>query len=180
MTEWITETHRLAQVIQSCPKPMHAAISGIAVGGGIEMALHVDLRFAASNAKLGQPEINLAFIPPVEGTQGLVRLVGRSEAFKMLYGGHVVDAATALKIGLIDFVVEPDELTDTVQQYAEQLATKPANALSAIRRCLIDGGERSFDEGLAIERAEAIALAVHDNFREGVAAFLAKRKPAWS
>jgi len=179
MADWVTTSHRLAQAMRGSEKPVLAAINGIAVGGGLEMTLHADLRFAASDARLGQPEINIGFIPPVAGTQGLVRLLGRSQAFRMLYGGELINAATACDIGLVDFVTAPDSLAGDVQAYGEMLAAKPANALTAIRRCLIDGGTRDFDAGLEIERAQAIALAGHENFAEGIAAFLEKRKPVW-
>lgn len=179
MGDWVAETHRVARTIRDADKPVLAAINGVAVGGGLEMSLHADLRFAARDARLGQPEINIGFIPPVAGTQGLVRLVGRSQAFRMLYGGELMDAETALRIGLIDFVSKPEALRDDVQAYGEMLAVKPANALAAIRRCLIDGGGRTFDDGMAVERTQAIALAGHPNFAEGVAAFLEKRKPDW-
>ncbi len=143
------------------------------------MTLHADLRFVASDAHLGQPEINIGFIPPVAGTQGLVRVVGRSHAFRMLYGGELMDAKTAHEIGLVDFVVPPDKLDSEVQTYGDMLASKPANVMTAIRSCLIDGGGRAFNDGLEIERNQALALADHANFREGVSAFLDKRKPEW-
>jgi len=179
MRDWVRETQRLARAVRMSPKPVLAAINGVAVGGQLEMSFHADLRFVASDARLGQPEINIGFIPPVGGTQGLVRLVGRSRAFRILYEGEVVDAETARAIGLADFVVPPDALAGEVQAYGEKLAAKPANALAAIRRCLVDGGSRSFDEGLEIEGEQAIGLAGHANFREGVSAFLDKRKPNW-
>ena len=90
-----------------------------------------------------------------------------------------MDAKTAADIGWVDFVTAPDELESEVQAYADMLATKPANALASIRRCLVEGGVLNFEEGLQIEAEEAIALAGHDNFAEGVAAFLEKRKPVW-
>lgn len=180
MTGWIDLTHGLARRVRTADKPVLAAINGVAVGGGLEMSLHADLRFAAENARLGQPEVNIAFIPPVAGTQALVRLVGRSQAFRILYGGELMDAAEAQRIGLVDFVMPPDTLEDTVQTYGEMLATKPANALTAIRRCLIDGADETFENAMAIERAEAEALAEHGNFAEGVSAFLEKRTPNWS
>lgn len=179
MADWIDLTHGLARRVRAADKPVLAAINGVAVGGGLEMSLHADLRFAADNARLGQPEINIAFIPPVAGTQALVRLVGRSHAFRILYGGELMDAAEALRIGLVDFVNPADRLEDAVQAYGEMLARKPANALASIRRCLIDAADETFENGMSIERVEAEALAEHSNFAEGVAAFQAKRKPAW-
>lgn len=179
MGDWVRETHRLARILRASRKPILAAIQGVAVGGGLEMTLHADLRFVASDARLGQPEINIGFIPPVAGTQGLVRLVGRSHAFSMLYGGELMDATTAHEIGLVDFVVPPGELDAEVQAYGEKLASRPANVLAAIRRCLIDGGGLAFEDGMEIEKNQALALADHANFREGVSAFLEKRKPEW-
>ncbi len=179
MGDWVATSHSLARCLRGSAKPVLAAINGIAVGGGLEMALHADLRFAASDARLGQPEVNIGFIPPVGGTQGLVRLVGRSNAFRVLYEGALMDAEQARAIGLVDMVVVPDVLAAEVQAYGEMLAQKPANTLASIRRCLIDGGGRDFDAGLEVERTEAIALADHGNFAEGVGAFLEKRKPEW-
>ena len=180
MHGWLDQTYILARKVRAASKPVLVAINGIAVGGGLEMSLHADLRFAADDARLGQPEINIAIIPPVAGTQGLVRLVGRSNAFRILYGGELFSAAEALEMGLIDFVLPVARLEKDVQTYAEKLAEKPANALSAIRRCLIDGGGETFEAGTAIERQQAEALANHPNFEEGIAAFLEKRNPNWT
>ena len=89
MRDWLDQTYTLARIVRAASKPVLVAINGVAVGGGLEMSLHADLRFAADDARLGQPEINIALIPPVAGTQGLVRLVGRSNTFKILYGGEL-------------------------------------------------------------------------------------------
>ena len=179
MREWVCETHDLARRLRNSQKPVLAAINGVAVGGGLEMTLHADLRFAASDARLGQPEVNIGFIPPVGGTQGLVRVVGRSHAFRMLYEGELMDAEAAHGIGLVDFVVPPEDLAREVQAYGEMLATKPANTLAAIRRCFVDGGGGTFEEGLEVEKVQAFALVDHPNFNEGVSAFAEKRKPKW-
>lgn len=180
MRDRLRESHRLARVLRDASKPVLAAINGVAVGGGLEMTLHADLRFVAGDARLGQPEINIGFIPPIGGTQGLVRLVGRAHAFRMLYGGEVMDAKAAHEIGLADIVVPPEDLEREVQAYGDMLAEKPANVLTAIRRCLVDGGSRAFADGLQVEEEQAVALSEHENFREGVSAFLEKRKPIWT
>ena len=110
MHGWVSLCHGIARLLRSSPKPLLAAINGTAVGGGLEMALHCDLRFAASDAKLGQPEIRIAFIPPIATTQTLVRLLGRPKAIRYLYEGRLLDASQALLCGLVDEVVEPSDL----------------------------------------------------------------------
>lgn len=141
--------------------------------------MHCDLRFAARGARFGQPEINIAFIPPIATTQALVRLIGRPASLRYLYEGRVHDAETALAMGLVDELVADADLEAHVQAHAVGLAAKPRRALEAIRRTVTLGGGASFAEGMALERDEAVALAEDPDFDEGVAAFLAKRKPVW-
>jgi enoyl-CoA hydratase len=180
MRSWVSLCHEIARLLRSSPKPLLAAINGTAVGGGLEMALHCDLRFAASNAKLGQPEIRIAFIPPIATTQTLVRLLGRPKAIRYLYEGGLLDAVQALGWGLVDEVVEANDLRRRVQHYAEDLAAKPAAALAAIRRTITLGGGMSFEDGMALELETATALADTADFAEGVDAFLNKRAPRWA
>jgi enoyl-CoA hydratase len=179
MRGWVSICHEMARLLRSSPKPLLAAIHGTAVGGGLEMALHCDLRFAASDAKLGQPEIRIAFIPPIATTQALARLIGRPRAIRYLYEGRLLGAAEALTWGLVDEVVEPDDLRRRVQHYAEDLAAKPAAALAAIRRTITLGGGISFEDGMTLELETATALADTPDFTEGVDAFLNKRAPRW-
>lgn len=180
MREWVDLCHGVVRRMRASNKPILAAINGVAVGGGLEMTLHADIRFAAADAKLGQPEIRIGMIPPVGATQALARLLGRARAIRMLYEGDTMSAAEAHRIGLVDIVVPPAELRSAVQDYAEKLAAKPALALAAIRRSITEGGGTRFDEGLQIERDWAERLAESADFREGVAAFLEKRAPKWS
>lgn len=179
MQTWVADCHDLVKAMRGGAKPILAAIKGIAVGGGLEICLHADLRYADPGARLGQPEVNIAFIPPVAGTQALARLVGRSAAFQMLYSGGVMTAEKALSIGLVDAISAPGAVDAEVQSFAAALARRPANALTAIRRCLIDGGALDFEAGMAVEAEEAAKLAAHPNFREGIDAFLSKRDPDW-
>jgi enoyl-CoA hydratase len=180
MHGWVSLCHGIARLLRSSPKPLLAAINGTAVGGGLEMALHCDLRFAASDAKFGQPEIRIAFIPPIATTQTLVRLLGRPKAIRYLYEGRLLDAPQALRCGLVDEVAEPGDLRRRVQDYAEDLATKPATALAAISRTMTLGGGMSFEDGMALELETAAALADTPDFAEGVDAFLNKRAPQWA
>src|ERR1700677_1905876 len=101
MRGWFLLGHEIARLLRFSPKPLLAAVNGTAVGGGLEMALHCDIRFAASNAKLGQPEIRIAFIPPIATTQTLARLLGRPRAIRYLYEGRLVEASEALSWGFV-------------------------------------------------------------------------------
>jgi enoyl-CoA hydratase/carnithine racemase len=176
---WVTTCHSLVRRIRTAGKPLLAAIHGIAVGGGLEIVLHCDVRFAAADAKLGQPEVNIGFIPPVGGTQALARLLGRPRALRLLYEGELISAQEALDIGLVDIVAPGEDLHMRVTEYALGLARKPAATLAAIRRCVTEGLETSFEEGLQIEYDAAVELGRNPNFAEGVNAFLAKRAPEW-
>lgn len=143
------------------------------------MTLHCDVRFAAEDTRLGQPEVNINFIPPVGATQALARLIGRPRALKYLFDGKLLDAEEALAIGLIDEVVRAEDLRSRVQSYAESLCEKPPEALASIRRSIIEGGGLCFDEGLQLEREEVINLSGSENFKDGVRAFIEKREPVW-
>ena len=178
--EWVTRCHDLVRLLRRSPKPLLAAIHGTAVGGGLEMVLHCDVRFAASDARLGQPEINIGFLPPVGATQALARLLGRPRALRFLYDGTLVPAEEAQAIGLVDVVVPAERLREEVQRYAAVLAQKPAAALAAIRRCITEGIDLPFEQGLTVEMEEAVRLGGTEDFAEGVAAFLAKRPPRWT
>jgi enoyl-CoA hydratase len=179
MAEWVSVCHGLVSMMRKAHKPLLAAIHGTAAGGGLEMVLHCDIRFADADARLGQPEINIGFIPPVGTTQALARLLGRSRAIRYLYEGTMVSAEEALSMGLVDIIYPSEQLREKVSQYAETLAQKPAEALAAIRRTITEGGAMSFEEGLKIEYESAVKLAGTKDFSEGIRAFLDKRKPEW-
>jgi enoyl-CoA hydratase/carnithine racemase len=177
--DWTTRCHQIARLLRASPKPLLAAIHGTAVGGGLEMTLHCDLRFAATDAKFGQPEIRIGFIPPIGTTQALARLLGRPGAIRYLYEGRMISAAEALDWGLVSELVEPADLRDRVQAYAVELAGKSPAALAAIRRTVTLGGGMSFEDGMAVELEAVTQLAAGPDFAEGVDAFLAKRQPRW-
>jgi enoyl-CoA hydratase/carnithine racemase len=179
MRKWVETCHSLVRQLRQAEKPLLAAIHGTAVGGGLEIVLHCDVRFAAESARLGQPEINIAFIPPVGTTQSLPRLLGRPRALRYLYEGTLVPAEEAREMGLVDFVVPPEKLRQEVQAYGAALARKSAVGLAAIRRCITAGLEMSFDDALALELEEAVNLSGTPDFSEGLAAFLEKRPPKW-
>ncbi len=179
MREWVGICHALVREIRQAPKPLLGAIHGTAVGGGLEIVLHCDVRFAAEGARLGQPEINIGFIPPVGTTQSLARLLGRPRSLRFLYEGALVTAQEALRMGLVDFVVAPEKLRAEVQAYAAALARKPARALASIRRCITLGLDLPYDAALALELEAAVHLSATPDFAEGLRAFLEKRSPNW-
>jgi enoyl-CoA hydratase len=162
------------------PKPLIAAINGFCLGGGCELAMACDIRIAAEGARLGQPEINLGILPGGGGTQRLPRLVGLGPAYRLLYTGDMIDAAEALRIGLVDEVVPAAALMQTARALAEKIATKSPVALSLIKEAVRSSMRMPLDEGLRHE-ATLFGLAFSsEDKREGVAAFLGKRPPEFT
>lgn len=158
-------------------KPVIIAINGFALGGGLELAMSGDFRIASETAMLGQPEINLGFIPGAGGTQRLPRLVGRSKAKELIYTGDMIPASEAAKIGLVDKVVPPEKLESEARALALKLAEKPPLALLAAKYSVQVGTESSIWAGMALESAYFGLLFSTDDVAEGIAAFLEKRKP---
>ena len=177
--DWTERCHAIVRLLRGSAKPLLAAINGTAVGGGLEMALHCDIRFAAANARFGQPEINLGFIPPIATTQSLARLIGRPRAIRYLYEGRMITAQEALDWGMVSELVAPQALRPHVQAYADTLAAKSPAALAAIRRTITLGGGMDFEAGMALEKQAVFDVASGPDFQEGVEAFLAKRPPRW-
>lgn len=164
-------------LIENLGKPVIAAINGYALGGGCELAMACTLRVASTNAKLGQPEVNLGIIPGYGGTQRLPRLVGKGRALELILTGHIIDAKEALQIGLVNKITEPDNL----MREAEDLAKTIINRSPIAIKCAIDainrGLEVNLEEGLNIE-ADLFGLCCStEDKNEGVKAFFQKRKP---
>lgn len=159
------------------PKPIIAALNGFTLGGGCELAMACDIRLAADTAPLGQPEVNLGIIPGGGGTQRLPRLVGAGAAFKLLYTGDLIDAAEALRIGLVDEVVPAAELRARALALAATIAQKSPVALQLIKEAIRASLRTPLDEGLRQETTLfGLAFSSEDK-AEGVGAFLAKRAP---
>jgi len=162
------------------PKPVIAAITGYALGGGCELALACDLRIVADDAKLGQPEIKLGIIPGAGGTQRLSRLVGPAKAKDIIFTGRFVDAHEALRIGLADKVVPPAEVYSAALEYAGQFAEGPAQALRAAKTAIDGGLSVDLASGLAIESHSFAALFATEDKQIGMAAFVAKQPPKFT
>nr|WP_042392764.1 enoyl-CoA hydratase-related protein [Streptacidiphilus carbonis] len=154
------------------PKPVVAAVTGYALGGGCELALCADIRIAAENAKFGQPEILLGLIPGAGGTQRLSRLVGPSRAKELIFTGRQVRAEEALRIGLADQVVPAEEVYPTALAWASKLAAGPALALRAAKEAVDRGLETDLDTGLALERNLFAGLFATEDRETGMRSFV--------
>ena len=160
--------------------PVIAAINGFALGGGLELALGCDFRIANTKAKFGQPEVNLGLIPGYAGTQRLSRLVGLGDALYLLMSAEMIGAEDALRIGLVQKVVEPEALMDEVMKIAKTIADKGPKAVKKVKQVVRQGIEMSLKEGEALEAKEFGSLFGEGNEgKEGMKAFLEKRKPNW-
>jgi enoyl-CoA hydratase/carnithine racemase len=158
--------------VAKIPKPVVAAITGYALGGGCELALCADVRFAADNAVLGQPEILLGIIPGAGGTQRLTRLVGPSRAKDLIFTGRFVKAEEALAIGLVDRVVAPDAVYQEAVEWAMQFAGAATYALRAAKESIDRGLEADLETGLGIERQQFAALFATEDRTIGMQSFV--------
>jgi enoyl-CoA hydratase/carnithine racemase len=155
------------------PKPVVAAVTGYALGGGCELALCADFRVAGDNAKLGQPEILLGVIPGAGGTQRLPRLVGPSRAKEIIFSGRFVAADEALRIGLVDQVVPADEVYTAARAMAARFVGGPSLALRAAKEAVDRGLETDIDSGLELERLQFAGLFATEDRRTGMESFVA-------
>jgi enoyl-CoA hydratase len=160
------------KALAAIPKPTIAAITGFALGGGLEVALTTDLRFAADDAKLGQPEILLGIIPGAGGTQRLARLVGPAKAKDLIYTGRFVGADEALAIGLVDQVHPAGDVYDAAVAWARQFAGGPAVALRAAKAAIDGGLDTDLASGLEIERREFADLWKTADQKNGMQSFI--------
>lgn len=177
----LTDASMLVQErLADLPKPTIAAISGYALGGGCELALCCDFRIAADNAVFGLPEITLGIIPGGGGTQRLSRLIGVGPATELIFLGEMFKADKAEKIGLVNSVVPFASLDDEVKNLAAKLMKRPVIALRAAKTAIRTGINASLKDGLRIEQDAFCMLFGTEDKREGMAAFLEKRKPQFT
>ena len=158
--------------IARIPKPVVAAVNGYALGGGCELALAADLRFAAEDAVLGQPEVLLGIIPGAGGTQRLARLVGTSRAKDIIFTGRFVKADEALRIGMVDRVVPADKVLEESVAYAAQFSGAAALAVRAAKECIDRGSEVDLDTGLEIERQQFAGVFATEDRTRGITSFV--------
>ena len=158
--------------IANIPKPVVAAITGYALGGGLELALTADWRVAGDNVKVGQPEIQLGVIPGAGGTQRLARLIGPSKTKDIVYTGRFVKAEEALRLGIVDQVVAPDDVYAAAHKWAAQFASGPAVALRAAKAAIDGGLDTDLANGLKLESHLFAALWATQDQQNGMKSFI--------
>ena len=173
-TDFIT---RNWERIKTCRKPIIAAVAGFALGGGCEMAMSCDMIFAADTAKFGQPEIKLGTLPGAGGTQRLPRAVGKAKAMDLCLSGRMMDAVEAERAGLVARVVPADKLLDEALTAAATIASYSLPVIMMIKESINRSFESGLNEGLLFERRAFHASFALDDQKEGMAAFVEKRKP---
>jgi enoyl-CoA hydratase len=177
---WGELGHEAGRLLETMKQPTIAAINGFALGGGCELALACDLRYASSRAKLGQPEINLGIIPGWGGTQRLARATALGFAKELILTGRTIDADEALRRGLVNAVFEPDELLPRVMETALELAAKSSLALEAAKQAInrVFAGDHA--ENLRREADRFGELFASEDAKEGLTAFTEKREPRFT
>lgn len=165
--------------IEQLPKPVIACVNGFALGGGCEIAMSCDFIYASANARFGQPEINLGVMPGFGGTQRLSRLIGRAKAKELCMTGEVIDAVQARELGLVARVFPADRLMEETMKVAGVLASRSPGVLRSIKKVIDCGANVDLRSGCVLE-AEAFGVCfAGEDMREGVSAFLEKRKPVF-
>jgi enoyl-CoA hydratase len=178
--EWGGLGHEVGKLLETRPKATIAAINGFALGGGCELALACDLRYAASTAKLGQPEVNLGIFPGWGGTQRLARVCGLGVAKDLILTGRVVDADEALRIGLVNGVFEPDELLPKTLDVAKLIASKGPLAVAEAKAAINHALQGDHVENLQAEADSFGELFSSKDAKEGMTAFVEKRAPKFT
>jgi enoyl-CoA hydratase len=171
--------HQMTRRVESFPKPIIAAVNGLAFGGGCELVEATHIALAAETASFSKAEINIGIIPTFGGTQRLPRNIGRKAAIELILTGRTFDATEAARLGLINRVVPGFHLLAEAVQLAEALATKPPLTLAAALAAIHRGMDASIDDGLAIEETAFARIVPTHDAQEGVAAFLEKRRPTF-
>ncbi|MDP4236212.1 MAG: enoyl-CoA hydratase-related protein [Bacteroidota bacterium] len=165
--------------IRKVKKPIIAAVSGFALGGGCELMMHCDIVIASETAKIGQPEINIGVMPGAGGTQRLTRAVGKVLAMELVLTGRFLSAEEALKAGLINRVVPVEFYLEEAQKLAGEIANRPPVAVRLAKEAILKSFDTTIEMGLEYERKNFYMLFATEDMKEGMAAFVEKRKPEW-
>jgi enoyl-CoA hydratase/carnithine racemase len=173
------QVQTLFDKIACAPKPFIAAINGVALGGGMELAMACHMRIIGDRAKVGQPEINLGIIPGWGGTQRLTRLVGPAKAIELILSGDNLTAQEAFRLNLVNKVVPGGEVLKTAKDLAKKISQKGALAIRASLLAITSGADLPLAQGLALEAEQFATIGLSEDAREGVTAFLQKRQPVF-
>ena len=168
------------EAVTRCRKPVIAAVAGFALGGGCELAMMCDFIIAADNAKFGQPEINLGVSPGAGGTQRLTRFIGKAKAMDMILTGRMMDATEAERCALVSRVVPLADLIDTAMAAAKKIAALSPNAVKLTKEMVNAAYETPLSQGVMLERRLFHSLFAFEDQKEGMAAFVEKRKPVFT
>ncbi|KZE27330.1 enoyl-CoA hydratase [Crenobacter luteus] len=169
------KVHRLWQAVADCPKPIIAAVSGYALGGGCELAMHADIIVAGVSARFGQPEIKVGIMPGAGGTQRLLRAVGKARAMKLLLTGDMIRADEALSMGLVSEVVADEAVEARALELARTIAAMPPIAVQQIKEVVLAGADAPLSTALMLERKAYQMLFASEDQKEGMQAFFDKR-----
>jgi enoyl-CoA hydratase len=170
---------KLCLALENLEKPVIAALNGYALGGGLEVAMSCDFRVASENARMGQTEINIGLIPGWGGTQRLTRLVGKTKAKELILTGKMIDAKTAEQLGILNMVAPADRFNGTVRQFALELASKAPVAVRVAKALINRGADIGLESAVALEREGFGVVASSEDLKEGVSAFIEKRRPTF-
>ncbi len=165
--------------IRKIKKPIIAAVSGFALGGGCELMMHCDIIIASETARIGQPEILIGVMPGAGGTQRLTRAVGKGLAMEMILTGRQITAEEAFRAGLVNKVVPPEFYLEEAQKLAREIADKPPVAVRLAKESILKAFDTTIEMGLEYERKNFYLLFASEDMREGMSAFIEKRKPEW-
>lgn len=177
--EFAAYGQRTFRMLETSKKITIAVVNGFALGGGCELAMSCDLIYASSKAKFGQPEVNLGLIPGFGGTQRLQRLVGIQKARELIYTGKIISAEEAKTIGLVAQVFAPEELENEISKLIEEITSKGRYALSQAKSAMRLGQDMDLNRACQIEKELFAMCFAHEDQKEGMTAFLEKRKPAF-
>lgn len=165
--------------IRKIKKPLIAAVSGFALGGGCELAMACDIIIASETAKFGQPEINIGVMPGAGGTQRLTRAVGKAKAMELVLTGRTISAEEAMKWGLVNKVVPAEYCLEEAKNLAREIASKPPVAVRLAKESILKAFDTTIEGGLEYERKNFYLLFASEDQKEGMKAFVEKRKPGW-
>jgi len=165
--------------IRKISKPIIAAVSGYCLGGGNELAMNCDIIIASETATFGQPEVNVGIMPGAGGTQRLTRAVGKYRSMEMILTGKSISAEEALRIGLVNKIVPAESLMDEAKKIASEIASKPPISVRAAKEAIVRAQDTTLEVGLEFERRAFYLLFATEDGKEGMKAFLEKRKPVF-